>query len=54
MNRFPFETSVRCSRLAKKDGYCLIHHPDERRMRNKKRMETKEILFNAGDRKNEE
>lgn len=35
-----------CTRQEWKDGYCKIHHPEEKLRRNKKRMLKKEEEYN--------
>lgn len=40
------KSSQQCTNNAVKDGYCIIHHPEEKRKREKKRMDIKEKLFN--------
>jgi len=43
MPYFPYLTSITCSRKEWKDGYCKIHHPEEKLRRQKERNSKKDV-----------
>lgn len=42
--RYPYPKSP-CNNNVWKDGYCKIHHPDEKKKRHKESMDNKEKLY---------
>ena len=45
-NYWPYgRTSQTCQKKEWKDGFCKIHHPEEKRKRQRERDNKKEILF---------
>ncbi len=44
--------TANCSYRPWKDGYCKIHHPEERRRRERERMEKKEALYQKANENN--
>lgn len=47
--RFPYNAS-QCSNKAWKDGFCKIHHPEEKRRKHSERMNKKQKLWESAER----
>lgn len=47
LDRWPYTSTSPCGRKVWKDGFCKIHHPDEKRRRQDIRDKKKDDLYNA-------